>query len=196
MPINRDDDYNVVSDLNLLNELAGQSMQKTMTSNNSLLEQHRKMKCALFEPLVPDRVTVAVPMQYFNAIGTLVSENEKMPRQWVLPNDILRHRCQAVEAATHVRGARTQKHPHRRRQTQHERPSSTSTSRNNVSASKPGKTRTRRSPFRITSIAWRSGLPSIAATPRSGITRTSSKSETCFAGIVARSRCPSSLLHQ
>lgn len=64
----------------------------------------RKAECARLEPLVPEGVAVAVPVEDLEAIAAARAEDEEVAAARVLAEHRLRHLREPVEAAAHVCG--------------------------------------------------------------------------------------------
>src|SRR5277367_6246717 len=56
-----------------------------------------KAEAALFQAFVPDRQTIGIPIEQFDAVATFVSKNEQVPRQGVAAKEGANHVGQAVK---------------------------------------------------------------------------------------------------
>jgi hypothetical protein len=62
----------------------------------------RKTEAAFFEPLVPDGITVAVPVEQLEPVAAFVAEDEEMSGQRISSEELANQLCQSVEAFTEV----------------------------------------------------------------------------------------------
>jgi hypothetical protein len=72
-----------------------------------------------FQPLVPDRQSVPVPVQNFQPVAATIAEHEQMSRQRIVLEKLFDQMFQSVETFTHVGWLCGQKDLHRRRQRNH-----------------------------------------------------------------------------
>lgn len=90
--------------------LSSHAIQNDSVEHQSHLEgfdlvsnDRRKLKSAFFESLIPDRETIAIPVQDFNSRRILVPENEEMSGKRILPQYVFDKHHEPIEGAAHVR---------------------------------------------------------------------------------------------
>src|SRR5437660_1314248 len=62
----------------------------------------REAEAAAFQPLVPQRITITVPVEDLEAVAAAVAEDEEVAREGVLPDDRGREGRQRVESLAEV----------------------------------------------------------------------------------------------
>lgn len=79
---------------------------------NNLLFRFRPTKHILFKTLHPDTETIVSPVQDLDYIPFPVAECKITPREKIKFKLFLHHQRQTVYGFTHIRGAKSNKHPH------------------------------------------------------------------------------------
>src|SRR5262249_48019147 len=153
-------------------QLRGTQEQTVLAHGRPLTIGRRQGEAPLLQPLVPDHVAVLVPVEKLDPVAAPRAKYEQVARQRVLAQMQLYQRRQRVETLAHVGRKCAQEHPAGQGQTQHDGSSNRRTSWRSNSASKPGRTRSRRRSATTISMAGGGTVPvSIASMTKAGVAR-------------------------
>ena len=119
---------------------AHQEMERGLADCDLAAPRRGEGEAALFQPLVPQRKAVSIPVEHLHPVAAPVAKEKQVTRHRILAQLLTRHCGEAIERLPHVRRREAHKDPDRRRERQHPRAAATTV--RTSSAGAPAWTRT------------------------------------------------------